>query len=258
VVVEALEVRGTRVPKIGLGTWNMTGPGAVDAVASALALGYRHIDTAEMYRNESEIGQALQQAGVPREELYLVSKVWPDHLTRQAVVEACGASLARLGTDYLDLYLIHWPSDRVPIEETMAGLNQLVEDGRTRQIGVSNFSLEQLRAAQAASSAPVFCNQVKFHLDHPQANLVAYSQQHELLITAYTPLAKGRFGHKQTLVEIAGRTGKTSHQVALRWLIQQPNVVAIPKASQRQHQLENLGIFDFELSEDEMDGLSRG
>jgi len=253
--VESLEVQGTRVPKIGLGTWNMTGSQAVEAVVTALEVGYRHIDTAEMYRNEDEIGRAMQQANLPREDLYLVSKVWPDHLHREAVVAACRDSLQRLGTDYLDLYLIHWPSDRVPIEETMAGMNQLVEQGLTRQIGVSNFSIAQLEAAQAASSAPIFCNQVKFHVDHPQRQLVALGREQDILITAYTPLAKGRLDRQRELTAIAERHGRTSHQVALRWLIQQFPVVAIPKAARRAHQEENLAVFDFQLTPEEMAAL---
>lgn len=255
--MEYESVQGVSVPKLGIGTWNMKGRQAQEAIRSALELGYRHIDTAEMYRNEREIGAALAESSVAREELYLVSKVWTNHLKADQVVAACSNSLDRLGTDYLDLYLIHWPSDSVPIEETMAGMRQLLESGQARQVGVSNFSVDQMDRASQALGSKIFCNQVKLHLEHRQQAVVDYCQRNDVLVTAYTPLNKGRIGNQGLLAEIGDNHGKSGLQVALRWLIQQDKIVAIPKASSRDHQASNIDIFDFELNDDEMERLDR-
>ncbi|MFP3853325.1 MAG: aldo/keto reductase [Anaerolineales bacterium] len=245
-------VQGVEVPKIGLGTWNMSGEEARKAVLSAMELGYRHIDTAEMYRNEHEVGKAIQEAQVEREDLFLVSKVWTNHLRSDQVVDACKASLDRLQTDYLDLYLVHWPSDSVPLEETMDGMARLLESGEARQVGVSNFSVSQMERASQLLGSKIFCNQVKYHVDHRQDAVVEYGQEQDILVTAYTPLAKGRAGSRQLLEEIGQKHGKSGLQVALRWLIQQDKVVAIPKSSHRDHQKQNLDVLNFELSAEDM------
>ncbi len=168
------------------------------------------------------------------------------------MVAACEASLRKLGVEVLDLYLIHWPSPAVPIEETMQGMVELVRKGKTRAVGVSNFSIAQQKAAQAASEVKVFCNQVRYHAYHPQAELLEYCQGEDVLLTAYSPLAKGRLARDRSLGEIGARHDKSATQIALRWLIQQPNVVAIPKSADPGRQRENFEIFDFELSEEEM------
>jgi 2,5-diketo-D-gluconate reductase B len=243
---------GLEVPMIGLGTWNLRGARASRVVQAALELGYRHIDTAEMYRNESEIGRAIEDASIPREELFIVSKVWKNHMRPDQVVAACRDSCARLRVDWVDLYLIHWPNSRVPIEETMAGMVSVVADGLARAVGVSNFSRAQWEHAQAVSSVPVVCNQVRFSARRRQDELVAYAGNHQLLLTAYTPLDKGRLAGEPVLRRIAGAIGHTPLQVALRWLIQQAQVAAIPKASSRDHLIENLGALSFELSSDDV------
>ncbi|MGA9531945.1 MAG: aldo/keto reductase [Anaerolineales bacterium] len=247
-----LELQGIEVPKLGLGTWDLRGPVAVEAVKQALSLGYRHIDSAEMYRNESEIGQAIQESGIPREELFLVSKVWQDHLRADQVVAAARDSCARLHVDQIDLYLIHWPSQQVPIEETMAGMAQLVAEGIVRTVGVSNFSRAQWAQARRVAEVPVVCNQVKYNVRRRQDGLVEYASEHGLMLTAYTPLAKGRLAHDELLRRIASSHDVTPLQVALRWLIQQPQVTAIPKAASRDHMKENLGALSFQLAADEV------
>lgn len=244
-------IRGRDVPALGLGTWRLNGASGRRIVASALEMGYRHIDTAEMYQNEREIGQALAEAAVPRDELYLVSKVWRTNLNRDEVLQACRDSLDRLAVDYLDLYLIHWPTAAVPIEETMAAMDELVERGMTRSVGVSNFSVEQMRAAQRASEAGVFSNQVEYHPYKDRSSLRRACVEDNIMLTAYTPLAKGRVARDGILVDIGERHGKTGAQVALRWLIEQENVVAIPKSGSESHLRENLDIFDFVLSDEE-------
>lgn len=250
-------IRGVAVPTIGIGTWNLRGARGQSAVEMALELGYRHIDTAEMYRNESEIGHAIAVSGVPREELFLVSKVWRTNLRRDEVLGACDDSLKRLGVEALDLYLIHWPSRAVPIEETMEAMDELVSSGRTRTIGVSNFTIDQMQAAHRASEAGVFCNQVEYHPNQGRSDLQKVCAENDILLTAYSPVAKGRLARDRALQEIGDRHGKTAAQVALRWLIEQENVVAIPKSQSEAHLRENLAVFDFELTDEERATISR-
>lgn len=250
--MERLTVHGVEVPRIGLGTWNLRGQTCRQAVARALALGYRHIDTAELYGNEQDIGAAVGAAGVPRTELFIVSKAWSDHLHSDSLVAACEASLERLGTDYMDLYLVHWPNRQVPIDDTMAGMGKLLQQGKTRQMGVSNFSIQQMEEAETALGSRIFCNQVRFNVRHRQPDMVEHCQRQDVLLAAYTPLAKGAFAGDPVLVEIGKAHGKTPHQVALRWLIQQDNVAALPKSARQDHQEQNLDVFDFSLSTDEM------
>lgn len=254
--MDTVSVQGEPVPKIGLGTWDLRGETAVRAVSAALEIGYRHIDTAEMYRNESEIGRALAESRVPRSDIFLVSKVWTNHLRAGQVVEACRRSLEKLRANYLDLYLIHWPAGHVPIEETMAGMDALVKEGRVRRVGVSNFSIEELEAAEAASETSIFANQVKYNVRHRQDRMVRHCAQTDRLLMAYTPLAKARVRRQSALQEIAERRGKKPLQVALRWLTQQTNVVAIPKSANPEHLRDNLDIFDFELTNDEMEQIN--
>ncbi len=245
--MEHLEIRGSSIPSIGLGTWALRGETCQQVVLAALELGYRHIDTAEMYGNELAIGEALKKSSVRREEIFLTSKVWQTHMHHNDVLEACDRSLADLGTDYVDLYLIHWPVAHVPIRETVGALDEIQHSGRARHIGVSNFSAAQLGEAQAASQSGIFCNQVEFNPWRRPGEVLAACQQSNVLVTAYTPLAHGSVEQDDVLNQVGSRYGKTAAQVTLRWLIQKPNVVAIPKASSRKHLSENLAIFDFEL-----------
>ncbi len=247
--MEYLNIRGTSVPRLGLGTWALRGQACLEAVQAALAAGYRHIDTAEMYDNERAIGAAMERSSVGREDIFLTSKVWKNHMRRDDVLTACDRSLEALGTDYIDLYLIHWPVVDVPIRETVGALDELQESGRARHIGVSNFNAAQLAEAQAASRTGIFCNQVEFNPWRRPAEVLAACQKSQVMVTAYTPLARGRVERSSVLEEVGDRFGKTAAQVALRWLIQQPCVVAIPKASRRDHLEENLAIFDFVLDQ---------
>lgn len=250
--MEFLEIQGERLPKIGLGTWNMRGDTCYRATLSALELGYRHIDTAEMYRNEADVGRALADSGLDRSEIFVTTKVSPSHITHQGVLDAADNSLHRLGIDSIDLYLVHWPSDRIPIEESMSGMNELVNQGKVRRIGVSNFSVSQLQEAESASAARIFTNQIEYFIGYPQDAMLGYCQANEVLLTAYSPLNRGRLHSSHALAAIAAARGVTSAQVALRWLIQQDNVVVIPKSAHPDRQRENLDIFGFELSSDDI------
>jgi diketogulonate reductase-like aldo/keto reductase len=248
-------VQGVSVPKIGFGTWQLTGPTGYAAVRSALELGYRHLDTAEIYGNEREVGRAIADSGVDRAELFVVTKVWPEHLGYSPVLEAAAASLGRLGLERVDLYLIHWPRSRMPIVETMRAMDQLVREGRIAQVGVSNFSVEQFEQARQALSVNLFTNQIPFAVGEGDWEFLEYCRRNDVLLTAYSPLDRGRLARSRRLKAVGDRHGKTAAQVALRWCVQQEKVVAIPKASSPERQRENLEVFDFELTEEDLTAL---
>jgi 2,5-diketo-D-gluconate reductase B len=249
-----VEVQGTRVPALGFGTWLMPGDDAAEGVRDALAIGYRQIDTARAYQNEREVGRGIADSGVAREEIFLTTKVPYDEATAGEVERAAEQSLERLGVDRLDLLLLHWPNPDVPLEETIAALNAIREDGRTRHIGVSNFPPGLLE--QALELAPIFCDQVEYHPFLGQERLLELARERDVLITAYSPLAHGRVPDDPTLRQIGERHGKTAGQVALRWLLDQPGVSAIPKASSHERRAENFDVFDFELSAEEREQIA--
>ncbi|MFW6066817.1 MAG: aldo/keto reductase [Myxococcota bacterium] len=245
-----VEVRGMKAPALGMGTWQLQGRPCRQAVERALELGYRHIDTAQMYGNEEMVGAALQASGLPRDEVFLTTKLGLDDLARDAVARTTRESLKRLATDRIDLLLIHWPSDRVPLGETLEAMMALQEEGVVSHIGVSNFPPALLR--EALHMAPVSCIQVEYHPYLAQPELLDMSRRRDLMLTAYSPLARGRVPGDRVLRQLAERHGKTPSQVALRWLIQQDHVSAIPKASSEAHLRENIDIFDFQLKPEEM------
>ena len=249
--MEYIKFHGERIPKIGLGTWNLRGDECRREVKRALEIGYRHIDTAEFYQNESEIGAAISKSNVAHDQLFLTSKVWTNHLRYDDLIEACDQSMERLGVESIDLYLIHAPVPQVPVEESMRAMNVLVAEGKVRHIGVSNFAVDQMQEAIEHAKTPIFTNQIKYHPLHPQDEMVSFCQREKILVTAYSPFAKGGALRSTVLQEIADRHGVTVAQVALRWLVDQDLVITIPKASGRDHLQENLDIFGFELSSDE-------
>jgi 2,5-diketo-D-gluconate reductase B len=244
-----VEVQGTAVPALGFGTWLVEGEAAAEGVREALAIGYRQIDTARAYGNEREVGRGMQESGVPRDEIFLTTKVPHDEATADRVERAAEESLERLGVDRLDLLLLHWPNPEVPLEETLTAMNAIREDGRTRQIGVSNFPAGLLR--QALELAPVFCDQIEYHPFLAQSRLLELARENHVLITAYSPLAHGRVPSDETLTRIGRSHGKTAGQVALRWLLDQPGVSPIPKASSHERRAENFDVFDFTLTGEE-------
>jgi 2,5-diketo-D-gluconate reductase B len=264
-----LEAQGSVMPRLGLGTSLLYGDEAVEAVRDALEIGYRHLDTARIYENEQSIGWGIQLSGLRREELFLTSKLlplaqwpWPakggsgpstalsfglKSFTPDAVLRATEESLARLQTDYLDLLLLHWPSSTVSLVDCLKALSAVLDAGLTRAIGVSNFPPTML--ASACELAPIFCNQIEYHPFIDQTELLAIARERRVIITAHTPLGLGRVAGDPTIGSIAVRHGKTPAQVALRWLLDQPGVAAVPKASSHARRLENFQIFDFALSE---------
>ena len=237
-----------RIPKIGFGTYALSGKTCIEAVTDAVNVGYRHFDTAQFYANEHEVGKGIRESGIKRNEVFITTKIWPTRFNQ--VEKAAEESLAALGTDYVDLLLLHWPSSDRANRTATDALAKVRERGLTRHIGVSNFSIQQLE--QALTQAPVCCNQVEYHPFMEQKNMLEFIRKHGLFLTAYSPLALGKASYNKTLERIGQRYQKSASQVALRWLVQQEAVAAIPKAATHEKREENLNIFDFELTAEEM------
>lgn len=243
-----ISVKGVTVPALGFGTWALSGNAAYQATRMALDLGYRHIDTAQIYGNEAEIGRAIRDSGIARGEIFLTTKIAPSNLHAGDVRRSHDESLKRLGLDQVDLLLIHWPNAQTPLGETLDALATLRAAGKTRSIGVSNFTVALLDEAIERRGADLLCNQVEYHPFLSQRPLRAAMRRHGLMLTAYAPVARGRAFSDQTLVAIGRRHGKSGGQVALRWLLDQDKVAAIPKAARREHAAANIDIFDFTLT----------
>lgn len=245
--MQNIEIKGAKVPALGLGTWQLSGRGCIEAVRQALDLGYRHIDTAQMYGNETEVGRALRDSGVPRHEIFLTTKVAPGNLAATAVRRSAEESLRRLGVDQVDLLLIHWPTGEAPLGETLGALARLRQEGKTRFIGVSNFTVKLLDETIEALHTDLLCNQVEYHPFLSQRAVIAAHRRYGLMLTAYAPLARGQVSRDAVLAGIGRKHGKSPAQVTLRWLLDQKNVAAIPKAASRAHAAANIDIFDFAL-----------
>lgn len=249
--MEKITAGGLRMDRLGLGTFRLTGDACRAAVIQALALGYRHIDTAEMYGNEAEIGAAIADSGVARGDLHVTSKVWWEHLTPDGIRRACETSLRALGLDHLDLYLIHWPAPGMDLPAALAAMTRLREAGLTRAIGVSNFPTALLRQAVEEVQAPIVCNQIEYHVLLDQSAVLTYAREHGLFVTAYCPLAQGALAEHETLAEIARKHEASPAQVALKWLLDQPGIAAIPKAGRRESQEANLAAWHITLDDDD-------
>jgi 2,5-diketo-D-gluconate reductase B len=254
--VPTVEANGARIPVIGLGTWDLRGRTCVQMVEQALRLGYRHFDTAEMYGNEREVGEGLRACGVPRQDVFITTKVWQDHLAPREFERATKASLAKLRLSEVDLLLIHWPNPRIPLADTMGALCRMKREGLTRHIGVSNFTVTLVAQAVKLSTEPLVTNQIEWHPYIDQSAVVEASRQHGLSVTAYSPIARGRAVNDDTLQAIGLRHRKSAGQVCLRFLIQEGAIV-IPRTSRPERLAENMAIFDFELAPAEMDEIRR-
>ena len=250
--VTTIDANGARVPALGFGTYRLVGDDCRRMVEAALALGYRHIDTATVYDNESSVGDALARTATPRDQVFLTTKVWVDSYRADAFERSVAASLERLKTDYVDLLLLHWPSRTVPLAEVIGSLNAARRRGMTRHIGLSNFTTGLVDEAAALSDAPLATNQVEYHAFLEQSAVKGVLERHGMALTAYSPLAEGRVASSDLLVRLGERHGKTAFQVGLRWLVQQPGVAAVPKTLSETRAAANLEIFDFELTDDEM------
>jgi 2,5-diketo-D-gluconate reductase B len=238
-----------RVPKLGFGTWRLSGRDCSDGVADALAAGYRHVDTAAVYGNEEDVGQGLRSSGVDRGDVFLATKVWPDDLAPERVRGSLERSLRALGTDYVDLLLIHWPNPRIPLAATLEAMTALRQEGRARELGVSNFTSAQYR--EALDLAPVIVNQVEYHPFLGQPALLEVCRERDVELTAYRPLVKGAALEDPVIGAIAAAHGATPAQVTLAWLIGQEHVSAVPKASSPERRRENLAALELELTPEE-------
>jgi 2,5-diketo-D-gluconate reductase B len=247
--MEYLQSQGIRLPRLGLGTYRMQGDVCRAAVESALAVGYRHIDTAEMYANEDAIGAALSSARVPRAELHVTTKVWIENLAPDALRRSFDASLKKLRLDHLDLYLIHWPTHSMNLPAALEAMMKLKEEGRTRAIGVANFTVPLLKTTVEEVKAPIACNQIEYHAMLDQTKVKTYMDAKSIPLVAYCPLAQGRFASDETLAKIGKKHNATAAQVALKWLIDQNGVIAIPKASRTESQQANLDALKVTLDD---------
>ena len=247
--MQFITLKGAKVPALGLGTYPMSGASGQRAIAEAIGVGYRHIDTAQMYGNEADVGAAIKASRVDRAEIFVTTKIDNSNHSAAAVKRSTTESLSKLGTDYIDLLLIHWPVRQVPLDETLDAMIALKAAGKVRHLGVSNFNVKLLAEVAKKYGADLVCNQVEYHPFLSQRPVLGELARQGMMLTAYCPVAHGKVAKEPVIVAIAKRLGKTPAQVTLRWLIEQKNVAAIPKASSRAHLEENFAIFDFELSD---------
>ena len=254
--MEHLQTRGISLPRLGLGTFRMQGDVCRAAVESALGLGYRHIDTAEMYGNEEAIGAAIAAAGLPRGDLHVTTKVWHENLAPEAIRRAFDASLKKLRLDHVDLYLVHWPSKTMNLPAIFETLLELKQQGRTRAIGVANFNLALLKTVVEEIKAPIACNQIEYHVMLDQTKLARYLAAKSIPLVAYCPLAQGKVSADQTLAAIGRKHGASAAQVALKWLLDQDGVAAIPKASRPESQKANLDALHIGLDDEDMQAIA--
>lgn len=253
--MQTVKAGGTEIPVIGFGTWQLSGPDARRMVEAALGLGYRHIDTAFLYRNEAEVGAAIRASGVPRDDIFVTTKIWPEAFADGELQSAAEGSMERIGIGPVDLLLLHWPKPDPPLAETMKALNDARDRGCTRSIGLSNFPSALMEEAARLSEAPILTNQVEYHPFLTQKRLLETVRRLRSSLTAWSPLAQGKVADDPVLRGIAESHGKSPGQVTLRWLVQQ-DVIAIPRTTKEARARENFAIFDFQLSPEEMGRIS--
>lgn len=251
-----VEANGARIPAIGFGTWDLPQDRVQALVEHAIATGYRHVDTAQMYRNEREVGAGLKGSGVKRDEIFLTTKIWPDLFRADELKRAADERLRLLGVDEVDLLLLHWPAKDVPLAETIEALNEIRESGKARHIGISNFTVAMIEEAVRLSAAPLVTNQVEYHPYLSQTKVMGALRRHGMALTAYCPIARGKVLADPVIGEVAEAHGRSATQVTLRWLVQQEGVVAIPRSSNEARIAENLAVFDFTLTDAEMSRIS--
>ena len=255
-----VEANGAKIPAIGLGTWELRGRTCARLVEQALRLGYRHIDTAQVYENEREVGEGLRASGTRRDEVFVTTKIWTTHFAPNDLERSTKESLAKLRLSEVDLLLLHWPNPHVPLTETLGALAHVKKLGMSRHIGVSNFTVALIDEAVAACSEPLVCDQVEYHPYLDQTKVRDACARHGMAVVAYCPIARGKAKNSEVLARIGEKHGKSAAQVSLRFLVQQ-QIVVIPRTSKLERLTENAAIFDFELGAEEMaeiDALSQG
>ena len=244
---------GANIPALGFGTFRMSGAEVLRVLPEALKVGFRHVDTAQAYGNEAEVGDVIHKSGIPRADIFLTTKVWVDKYRHDHFVASVDESLRKLKTDHVDLLLLHWPGGSdVPMTERIGALNEVRKAGKVRHIGVSNFNTAQMDEAVGLSEAPLATNQVEYHPYLDQAKLLQAARRHGMSLTAYYAMANGKVPSERLLSDIGARHGKTAAQVALRWLVQQQDVITLSKTATEARLRENFAIFDFALTREEM------
>jgi len=250
----ALSSHGAEIPVIGFGTSQLGN--CAEIVATALKLGYRHLDTAWKYGTEDGVGEGVRASGVPRREIFLCTKVSHEYLRAADFARSVEQSLKRLQTDYVDLLHVHWPStDGIPLAETMGALAKAKSEGKARHIGVANFNIALTEQAMRLCPEPLVALQAEYHPYLDQSKVLAFCRRAGLVFTAYCPLGRGRLFKDPVIAEIARTRGRTVAQVALRWLVQQGNIAPIPRSSNPRHMAESLKVFDFSLTPEEMNRI---
>ena len=248
--MQTVDAKGFKLPIVGLGTWQLTGRDCTRLVEQAIRLGYRHIDTAQMYGNEAAVGDGVRASG-KRAEVVVTTKVQPERLAPHDLERSVKESLHKLRLDVIDLLLIHWPNPRVPLAETLGAMARMKQEGYVRQLGVSNFTVALLDEANKVSSAPLVCNQIECHPFLDQSKVIAATRKAGMAVVAYSPIARGGAAGDAVLEKIGKAHGKNAAQIGLRFLVQQ-DIVVIPRTSRIGRLEENLALFDFALSEAEM------
>jgi 2,5-diketo-D-gluconate reductase B len=249
--MQFVETNGARIPVVGLGTWDLRGRTCARIVEQALRQGYRHIDTAEMYENEREVGEGLRASGIKRAEVFVTTKVWPTHFAPRDFERSTKESLVKLRLSEVDLLLMHWPNPRIPLAETMGALCKMKQAGFTKHIGISNFTVPLMAEALSLATEPLVTNQIEWHPYLDQSEIVAACRKAGLSVTAYSPIARGKASRDRVLMRIAMAHRKTGGQVSLRFLLQEGAIV-IPRTSKVERLAENFAIFDFTLTNAEM------
>ena len=249
--IPSVAANGADIPLVGLGTWELRGRSCARVVEQALRLGYRHIDTAEMYDNERDVGEGLRASGIRRGDVFLTTKIWPNHFAPRELERAARDCLVRLRLSEVDLLLLHWPNPQVPLAETIGALCKVKRDGLARHFGVSNFTVALIEQALQAAREPLVCDQVECHVFLDQSKLIAGAGKHGMAVVAYSPLARGDVRNDPVLARVARAHGKSAAQICLRYLVQH-NIVAIPRTSKLERLSENAAIFDFTLSDAEL------
>lgn len=249
--MQFVESKGARIPLVGLGTWELRGRDCARLVQQAIKLGYRHIDTAQMYGNERDVGEGVRASGIRREEIFVVTKVSPENLAPGALTRSVRDSIGQLRLGEIDLLLLHWPNKEVPLKDTIEALVNVKRDGLVRHIGVSNYTVVLLEQADRLSEHRLVCNQIEMHPFLDQSKVVNACRALDMAVVAYSPIARGGAGHDAVLERIGKSHGKSAAQVSLRFLVQQ-GIAVIPRTSRVERLSENIDIFDFELTDAEM------
>ena len=246
-----VSANGARIPALGFGTFRLPGPDTLRMVPAALKLGFRHIDTAQIYGNEAEVGAGIAASGVNRADIFLTTKVWVDRFGHDALIASVDESLKKLRTDYVDLLLLHWPAGHA-LPEPVGALNEVVKAGKVRHIGVSNFNVAQMQEAIGLSAVPLVTNQVEYHPYLDQGPVIRAARAAGLSVTAYYAMADGKVFGDPVLKQVAAAKGRSVAQVVLRWVLQQDGLVALSKTASETRAAENFAVFDFELTAEEM------